>query len=112
MRKRPPVTDAHHDTDLTWRINSRDDNYLLPRRHDQMAGLLDGLCEPVHDGQCRFHCTLHRRLLHAHPEESIRKRVSQVALGASDVPTLLEYLKHPEDLAAGASHSCGDRIDA
>ena len=51
MRKRPPVADAHHDTDLTGWIDSRNDHYLFPRRHDQVTGLFDSLCEPMHDGQ-------------------------------------------------------------
>src|ERR1700736_80367 len=112
MRKRPPVTNAHHDADLTWWINSRDDNYLLPRRHDQVAGLLEGPGEPMHGGKCCFHHALHRRLFHTHPEETVRQRVSQVSLCASDVATLFEHLEHSEDLAARAAHTFGDRIDA
>src|SRR5882757_6594145 len=111
MRKRPPVTNAHDDADLTWWINSRDDHYLLARRHDQVTGLLDRLCEPMHGGQRGLDCTLHRRLFHAHPEEPIGERVPQVTLRASDVSTLFEHLEHPEDLAAGAPHSFGDRVD-
>src|SRR6266581_1046317 len=112
MRQWPPVPDTHHHADLTWRINSRDDHYLLSRWHDEMTRLLDGLCEPMHDGQRGLDCALHRRLFHPYPKKPVRQRVPQVAFGASDVPTLLEHLEHPEDLAARTSHSFSDRIDA